>query len=109
LWAGGRARLIVDLEKEGKGKEAVPLFHEFVPLRLTAEVCREAALFMARHDEDSSCRYYHSMCRLLSECRSDRAAARKYLHLTEGLDALLRKLYQDKIRELSDKRLFRDR
>ncbi|MDR2123383.1 MAG: glycosyltransferase [Desulfovibrio sp.] len=108
LWAGGRARLIGDLEKAGNGGEAVQFFHELVALRMTAEVCREAALFMARHNEDSSCRYYHVLHRLFSKTRSDRSAARKYLRMTEGRDALLRKLYEDKIHELSDRRLFRD-
>ncbi|MDR2605612.1 MAG: glycosyltransferase [Desulfovibrio sp.] len=108
LWAGGRAKLIADLEKAGKGKEAMGLFHELAALRMTAEIHREAALFMAAHGERAACAFYNRRCAELSERRSDRATARKYLRRAERCDAFLRKLYDEKIRELSDKRLFRD-
>jgi hypothetical protein len=109
LWAGGRARLIADLEKAGKGKEAVLLYHELVLLSMTAEICREAARFMARYGEHAACADYARWYTELSECRSDRTTARKYLRRAGGFDPLLRKLYEEKIRELSDKGLFLDR
>jgi hypothetical protein len=103
LWAGGRARLIADLEKAGKGREAMPLFLELVALRMTAEICREAATFAAKYGDRTT---YASCVRLdaeLSGRRSDRATVLRYLRLAEGCDALLRKLYKDKIHELSNK------
>jgi hypothetical protein len=108
LWAGGRARLIADLEKAGKGKEAVPLCHELFYIRMSTECCREAMLFMAKHGEGAF-EYYKLRYAMFSKLMSDRATARKYLQRAERCDTLLRKLYEEKIRELSDKRLFRDR
>ncbi|MDR1947525.1 MAG: glycosyltransferase family 2 protein [Desulfovibrio sp.] len=93
LWAGGRVRLIAALDKAGKGKEAAPLFHELVQIRMTAEISREAALFMARHGEDAAAEVYARLHAGLIKSRSDRKAARKFLRRAESHDTFLRKLY----------------
>jgi GT2 family glycosyltransferase len=100
LWAGGRAGLIADLEKAGKGKDAALLFHELIMLRMTAEISKEAALFAARHGKENECALYAGVYTKLSESRNDRKKAGKFLRRAGRHDAFLRKLYEEKIREL---------